>query len=314
MRSDGTPKARVAMTLLTLVCALVAFAAAAGTAGAMPAMIGPRVDIGLLSFSNPDVAALAGDQVSWTNASVRAHTVTSDTGAFDSGTVAPGGTFSEKFATPGVYAYHCQIHPGMIGRVEVSRVLLDPVTQPAAPNVPLVLTGRAALPAGSNVTIEGDDGSGFQPLATAQVGSDGMFSAKVKPRTTTQFRAVPAGDGAPTDASPAERVLVVDRSVAARVVREHGKRYVVATVTPASPGSIVVLQMNLRQHFGWWPVAQARADKSSHARFLLPAGSSAPTRVVLTLRDGVTPLATSTTLRFARVAKRHAKPRHAHRR
>jgi hypothetical protein len=136
-----------------------------------------------------------------------------------------------------------------------------------------------------------------------------MFSAKVKPRTTTQFRAVPAGDPASADASPAEQVLVVDRSVSARVVRRHGKRYLEATVSPASPGAIVVLQMNLRQHFGWWPVAQARVDKHSHARFRLPAGSSAPTRVVLTLRDGVTPLATSSTLRFARVAKRHGHAR-----
>ena len=92
-------------------------------------------------------------------------------------------------------------------------------------------------------------------------------------------------------------------------MRQHGKRYVVVAVTPASPGAMVVLQMNLREHFGWWPVAQARVDKSSHARFLLPPGSSAPTRVVLTLRDGVTPLATSTTLRFARVAKRHGHAR-----
>jgi plastocyanin len=61
----------------------------------------------------------AGTTVTWTNSDAVAHTSTSDTTGWNSGTVAPGGQFSFTFQTPGRYAYHCTIHPGMIGTVVV---------------------------------------------------------------------------------------------------------------------------------------------------------------------------------------------------
>ena len=39
---------------------------------------------------------------------------------FDSGTLAPGGTFSHLFADQGTYEYFCKIHPGMRGTVRVT--------------------------------------------------------------------------------------------------------------------------------------------------------------------------------------------------
>jgi hypothetical protein len=66
-----------------------------------------------------------------------------------------------------------------------------------------------------------------------------------------------------------------------------------ATVTPAAPGSTVVLQLRLRERFGWWPTRTLRLDSKSHARFVIHRRSSAPARVVLTLPDGATVLATS---------------------
>jgi plastocyanin len=38
---------------------------------------------------------------------------------WDSGSVAPGGTFSMTFPTAGTFPYHCGIHPNMVGTVTV---------------------------------------------------------------------------------------------------------------------------------------------------------------------------------------------------
>ena len=67
-------------------------------------------------------------------------------------------------------------------------------------------------------------------------------------------------------------------------------------VAPASKGAPVVLQLRLPQHFGWWPVARAKLDHASVARFSLRLARRYPARVVLTLRDGATALAVSRTL------------------
>src|SRR5262249_39246675 len=69
---------------------------------------------------NPDGLTIAtGTTVTWTNNDSIAHTSTSDTSGWNSGTVAPGGSFAFTFQTPGTFPYHCTIHPGMIGTVVV---------------------------------------------------------------------------------------------------------------------------------------------------------------------------------------------------
>ncbi len=60
-----------------------------------------------------------GDSVTWINNDTAAHTATADGGAWNSGSIAPGLTFSQKFATPGTFPYHCTIHPGMVGTITV---------------------------------------------------------------------------------------------------------------------------------------------------------------------------------------------------
>ena len=47
------------------------------------------------------------------------HTVTSVDGAFRSGALAQGDSYSFRFAKPGVYRYLCSIHPRMQSSVTV---------------------------------------------------------------------------------------------------------------------------------------------------------------------------------------------------
>jgi len=89
---------------------------------------------------------------------------------------------------------------------------------------------------------------------------------------------------------------VLDRHVKA-AARAHGHRVVVRSrVRPAARGATVVLQLHLKEHFGWWPVRHARLDAKSSARFALRLAHGARARVVLTSGDGVTPLVRSPVL------------------
>jgi plastocyanin len=72
------------------------------------------------SFSPASVTIAVGGTVRWTNSDRDSHTVTADSGSFDSGILAAGGTFSHTFSAAGTFAYHCEIHPDMRGTVIVT--------------------------------------------------------------------------------------------------------------------------------------------------------------------------------------------------
>ena len=74
------------------------------------------VDFG---FTPATLTVAMGTRVTWTNTGQVDHTVTANGGAFDSGTLAPGASFSFTFKTAGTFAYHCAIHPFMTGTVIV---------------------------------------------------------------------------------------------------------------------------------------------------------------------------------------------------
>jgi plastocyanin len=247
---------------------------------------GPAVAIAYASFGTPRLDVLAGDTVTWTNDSVRAHTVTADDGSFDSDRLAGGATFHRRFDAVGATTYYCRLHGFMRGEVDVSRVLLTRPAEPAAPGRPFALAGRAAADPGAAVSIQADMGGGFREVATATVAADGRLRATVVPTTSASYRAVVGAD-----ASPPVALLVLDRRIAA-VARTRARRATVTTtVTPASPGATVVLQLRLRDRFGWWPVARAKVGRDGRATLLAPVGRRVRARVVLTLADGATVLA-----------------------
>lgn len=72
-------------------------------------------------FRPRELSIEAGQTVVWTNTATRAHTATSNDGAFDSGRLESSGTYSYTFTTPGTYSYRCTIHPGlMTGTITVT--------------------------------------------------------------------------------------------------------------------------------------------------------------------------------------------------
>jgi plastocyanin len=282
--------------LIAAVAALAlapASAAAQGHHGDAPQ--GADISIGYADFSPARVDVLAGDPIRWTNSSVRRHDVAAVDVSFNSGILGVGMAFSRTFASEGDVAYFCTIHAFMRGTVGVHELLMDAPAEPAATGRPFTVKGRSALAPGTPVAIEADEGGGFAPVATASVQDDGSFGADVRPRAPAQLRAV-----AGTAASPPVQLLVLDRHVAASARTRRGKARVEVHVTPPGHGGMVVLQMRLRDRFGWWPVRHAELDHHGHASFSVPARRRVRARVVLTLADGATPLAVSPELRLGR--------------
>lgn len=73
-----------------------------------------------MAFNPATITVPAGTTITWTNKDGMAHTVTSDTAIFDSGSIASNGTYSRTFPTAGTFPYHCSIHPSMTATVIVN--------------------------------------------------------------------------------------------------------------------------------------------------------------------------------------------------
>ena len=68
------------------------------------------------------VTVKAGDVVVWRNLDVTEHTLTADSGAFESPLIKPGERWSFRFATAGTFGYHCTPHPFMKAEIHVRKV------------------------------------------------------------------------------------------------------------------------------------------------------------------------------------------------
>jgi plastocyanin len=61
-------------------------------------------------------------QITWVNNDDKPHTITSDTGEFDSGPIGPGEQWMWTFIKAGTYDYHCTYHEEMTGTIEIVEV------------------------------------------------------------------------------------------------------------------------------------------------------------------------------------------------
>lgn len=75
--------------------------------------------LGNRAFMPDDLDVAVGTTVTWMNTDSVSHTSTSNATGWNSGIVPPGGQFSFAFPSAGTFAYHCAIHPGMVGTVVV---------------------------------------------------------------------------------------------------------------------------------------------------------------------------------------------------
>jgi plastocyanin len=102
-------------------------------AGLQEALAAPSVvvEIRNIAFNPANITISKGTTVIWMqNESINLnHTVTSDTGVFDSGTLILRQTFNWTFNETGTFKYHCTIHPTiMLGTVIVTEAPKDILT------------------------------------------------------------------------------------------------------------------------------------------------------------------------------------------
>ena len=77
------------------------------------------IDIQGYAFSPSSITINVGDTIVWENYDSASHTVTSNDGTFDSGSISTGNTFSFTFTSAGTFNYYCAPHPNMTGSVTV---------------------------------------------------------------------------------------------------------------------------------------------------------------------------------------------------
>lgn len=264
-------------------CATVATAAAPELPAGGPA----TVDVRFAVFGPDRLDVLPGESVRWQNVSDRRHTVNADDGTFASGDLQAGDAFTQTFDAAGTYRYHCTVHPGMTGEVDVRHVTLGAFPGVAvAVGAPVVANGRADDPT-RPIRVVRIGPAGEQTVASAAPRPDGTWTTSFPATSTGDFRAV--GD---LGGSGVRHLTVSDRRISLRVTRDG----VVATVTPPAPYARVTLQARRRERFGWWPEQRRALDYVSEATFRLRG--PVVVRVALVDRDGWTPLATSRVLRL----------------
>lgn len=258
------------MTALAVLFVLV-FASAASAQHAHEGAGSTEVLIRQTEVSPRVLTVLAGETVTWRNVAFRQHTITSRDGRFDA-RLSTGQRLAHTFAQPGDYAYFCRIHPTITGTVLARAAVLAGPTGVVVRGERFALTGRVA-PGSGPVTIDG----GASPVF-ATPDAAGNFQAEAVATADTTFRL--AGADAVTVRVVGRRSVIVKRLRGRLHVRVH----------PPAPRGVVVLQLRLRDRFGWWPVQRARLDQHSHAHLRVPRRRG-PLRVVFTLEDGATVLA-----------------------
>jgi plastocyanin len=113
--------------LLALAAALAVSACGSSTGSSTGpsksgAQAGPRrVVIAGYAFKPATLTVKAGTRVTFVNRDKTAHTATSQTTGFDTGTIAAGRSATVTASKPGTYSYYCQFHAFMVAKLIVSR-------------------------------------------------------------------------------------------------------------------------------------------------------------------------------------------------
>ena len=88
-----------------------------GSTGTPVSIVGGASTMTTTAYAPNPVTIAVGGSVTWTNNDNTAHTATGST--FNSGSIAPGRSYTATFPTAGTFTYKCSFHPGMTGTVTV---------------------------------------------------------------------------------------------------------------------------------------------------------------------------------------------------
>jgi plastocyanin len=213
------------------------------------------------AFQPSPIHVAVGSTVQWTNNDPVAHTSTSDNGLWDSTAISPGNSFKFTFTSAGTFAYHCAIHPGMLGSVIVDAAAAPTATvtptSPAASTPTSSPTATATSPGGQSGTDTPVPASAtptptdtpVPPTATeTPIPPLPALSIKVQPRTlhkgTSITLTITVKAGSPSATVRGVTVKLDGRSVGmSKIVKAktngHGK-VVYKSLHPSRAGTVVI--------------------------------------------------------------------------
>ena len=87
--------------------------------GAQVSIVSGATALTTTAYSPNPIVVAVGGSATWKNNDNVAHTASANDGTWDSGSIAPGASFSRTFPAAGSFPYKCTIHPGMVGTVTV---------------------------------------------------------------------------------------------------------------------------------------------------------------------------------------------------
>jgi plastocyanin len=115
----GRQKLALLLSIAAFALALTGLGGTAASAGGTAQVSrAPRVDINHFAYHPPTLTIAKGATVTFANSSEVTHTATRD-GGFDTGLIKPGKSVAVRFKQKGTFAYHCEIHPLMHGKIVV---------------------------------------------------------------------------------------------------------------------------------------------------------------------------------------------------
>ncbi len=124
--SAGGILTAVVLLIVILIISFGAYTAASNKAPSTGTLItivagasNPSNPAGHFSSNVTIVVIGMNNTVTWVNDDHTIHTITSNSGIFNSGLLNNGNRWSYTFSTPGTYGYHCEIHPFMTGMIVV---------------------------------------------------------------------------------------------------------------------------------------------------------------------------------------------------
>jgi plastocyanin len=233
-----------ALLLLIAVCAVAGVASAASAQKTAVT----TVTITANGFSPDAVRIQPGDTVTWKNADTKQHQVVSDTGLFQSSTLAPGQTYSREFGVESSYSYHDGTKTSSTGVVNVlaSNVSIGLTRLRVVYRNPVRIFGSIPNDATGEVVTLHFAQYGKPEFTKDVVTEAGGYEYTYHPTIRTDVWATWNGTTSHRAPTIGVRPLVIFRTLNARL-----NRYLVR-VQAATPYANTRVRIQRRNHRGVW--------------------------------------------------------------
>jgi len=179
---------------------LVSVASGAFGLAAADAAATVNVTIVFRAYQPATTTVRVGETVTWKNSTLMPHTVTAVEGAFDSGKMNGGTSFSVTFLKAGTFLYKCLIHPTMKGTVIVSdRVSMVPTLMVHISHRPGHAQQRVihvqVSRSGARILLEQRRGPSWQILSHTHLSTKGTATFPLSRSVHGKLRVVAPGPG-----------------------------------------------------------------------------------------------------------------------